>query len=371
MRIAEILEGVPGARLATEADNDAIVRFYDRRAMGTAAFEVGYRRGPDFFALLRCQSDRHVVIVCESAGEIRGVGTITVRDGWAHGAPVKVAYLGDLRIAQDRRLLVSWRRAYGALVAHASEIEELDRASVFVTAVMDANTLARAALIERRGKGGPTYLPLAPFRMQSVLARWPLWPRPRLRDVRVRAATSGDREALEAFYESRQRARFAGFRGDFARRLRAWPGHAIERFVIAEDARSAIIGCVAPWSPSPAKETFVSRVPPHLARAGRVLEPWIRVPKDGETMKILYLTHLEAERPDVLRAMIDLVRERTRDERAHFVALPEYAQFALGDALRPYVVESVPITLYSVHAPGFDGAPIALDRAPGFEMALV
>ena len=75
----------------------------------------------------------------------------------------------------------------------------------------------------------------------------------------------------------------------------------------------------------------------------------IRLPRVGERMKILYLTHLglsdeldASGRVLALRALVDRALERRGD--AHFVALPEIAQFPLGRALQPYIVQSIPIT---------------------------
>ena len=44
--------------MATAADNERLLAFYDRRPMDTAAFQVFYQRAPDFFRLLRYQADR-------------------------------------------------------------------------------------------------------------------------------------------------------------------------------------------------------------------------------------------------------------------------------------------------------------------------
>ncbi len=82
----------------------------------------------------------------------------------------------------------------------------------------------------------------------------------------MRAAATG--AALTAFFEDENRLAPFGFRGELARRLLCWDGLSIADFVYAADERG-IAACVAPWSPSAAKQTVVSRVPTTLRLLGR------------------------------------------------------------------------------------------------------
>ena len=61
MQLAELVSRYPGARLATPADNARILELFERAPMQASAFDVQYRRRPDFFRLLRYQSDRAFV----------------------------------------------------------------------------------------------------------------------------------------------------------------------------------------------------------------------------------------------------------------------------------------------------------------------
>lgn len=380
MKLEDVVRELPGVRVAGPADDDAIVRFFDGAPMGTSSFEVRYQRAPSFFRLLRYQSPRSHVVIAEKDGEVRACATMSVRPGWVDGRPVEVGYLGDLRIAPDRKLLVLWRRVFAKVIAVAAQLEDVG-CEHFVTAVMDENTLARAALIARR-RDGPVYLPLAPFQMRNVLARVPFWPRERA--FRARRATVADLDRVRAFWEESETKKRYGWRGDLDRRLVAWDDFSIASFVLVEDRSGALAAMAAPWSPSKAKSTLVTRMPRGLELAAAVSKmpgSPIRLPRTGERMGIQYLTHLAIS--DALDARgrelaLDALLDRALADRgdAHFVALPEFAAFPLGNAplgnaLRPYIVQSLPITLYTVHPPGSDPAPITLEREPGFEMALV
>ncbi len=384
MRLSDVIRGVPGARLATPEDDPRVLAFFDESPMGTARFEIAYRRSPEFFRLLRYQADRAFVFLSEGDdARVRGIGSLSVRPGWVDGEPAQVGYLGDLRIAHDRRLLVHWRRAYAELVTRAAELDELGGPTHFVTAVMDENALARAALVRRR-RDGPVYLPLSSFRMRTIVARRP-WARRRAHPLVARPAVPSDLPAMSALFEARQRARLFGYRGDLERRLRVWDDLGLHRFYVVEDRAGALHGMTAVWAPTRAKTTLVSRLPPELAVAGaiaRVLPgvPMVRLPRAGEPLRIGYLTCLELEgslgardREHALGALLDEVHRVERRKPWHGLALPEHEGFSLGRALDPFVTNDVPISLYTVHPPGTTRAPYDAPRSepPAFEMALV
>ena len=385
MRLDEFLARHGAARLATRADNARILEFFERRPMRTSAFDVEYRRRPDFFRLLGYQGDRaHVIVTEDGRGGINGVGTLSLRPGWVRGEPTTVGYLGDLRIGFDREILPRWRRVFGELLARAGEIDELADCTHWLTVVLDENRLARTALGPRR-PGMPSLVPLAPFTMRNVLLRLP-WARPRrtARRWSVRQATAADLGGLTEFFERENRRLPLGFRGELERRLAHWEGLSIDDFVYAAD-REGIVACVAPWSPSAAKQTVVSRVPRlfRLVRgATRVMRrPPVRVPAAGEALRIAYLTHLTfasrvppPERAAVFRGMLDVLFERWRGADWHCMSVCDFTAWELGRALGGFVQEKVPITVYEVIPSGRThraGASLGSGDPPAFEMAVV
>ncbi|MEP7347141.1 MAG: hypothetical protein ABI877_17860, partial [Gemmatimonadaceae bacterium] len=162
LRLAELVERVPGGRLATPADNERILAFFDRAPMQTSSFALLYRRSPDFFRLLRCQGERaHVLISVDDRGELRGLGSISLRAGWVDGSATTVGYLGDLRIGFHRESIAHWRRLYSDVIARSCEIEELADCTHWLTTILDDNRLARRTLASGRADA-PAYVPIAP-----------------------------------------------------------------------------------------------------------------------------------------------------------------------------------------------------------------
>jgi hypothetical protein len=386
MRLSELVARHPSARLASPADNARILTFFEETPMRTSAFDVRYCRRPDFFRLIRYQADRaHVIVLENERGGIDGLGTVAVRPGWVGGRSTTVGYLGDLRIRFDRQVLPRWRRLFGDLVMRAPEIDELADCTHWFTAVMDDNRLARTALGPKR-PGMPLLVPLAPFVMRNLILRLPLTRSRRAsRCCDVHRAVEADRGRVAEFFERENRSLPLGFRGELERRLARWEGLSISDFIYATDAKGRIVACVAPWSPSAAKQTLVPYLPAHVRALGRVAAVWptpaVRLPQAGQPLRILYLTHLTfasrlngTDRALVFRAMLDRVFDDRLAAEWHCVALCDFRAWELGRALRGFVQETVPITVYEVVAPGRSGAgegALYAGGPPAFEMAMV
>jgi hypothetical protein len=394
MHLEELVARYPNTRLATPADNARILEFFERTPMHTSAFDVQYRRRPDFFRLLHYQSDRvFVILTDDNEGGIRSLATASLRPGWVAGQPTTVGYLGDLRVRLDRVFSADWRRLFADLVTHTSDIEELADCTHWFTTVIDGNhaalaaleTNARAGRSERRSRrtAQPSLVPIGPFTMRNLVMRLPLAGRSRPRGRwQVCDARATDTATLTAFFEEENRLVRFGFRGELARRLRRWDGLSIDEFVFAGDD-DGIVACVAPWSPGAAKQTVVSRVPTVLrllGRAARALpSPPIRVPEAGEPLRMPYLTHLTfasrltaGERAEVFRSMLDRLFDRWRRADWHCVAMCDFDAWNLGRALGGFVQQTVPITVYAVVPPGSaHGTGATPASPPAFEMAMV
>lgn len=395
MRLAELVARHSNTRLATPADNARILDFFERTPMHTSAFDVRYTRRPDFFKLLRYQSDRAFVMVSEDAGgSIRSLATATLRPGWVDGQPTTIGYLGDLRVSLDRVFSGAWRQLFTDLITQATHIEELADCTHWFTTVIDGNRAALAALGHDgrsenparrvRRPHQPSLVPIGPFTMRNLVMRLPLAGRSRRHGPwQVCDASAAKSAALTAFFEEENRLMPFGFRGELARRLVRWDGLTIADFVYATDERG-IAACVAPWSPSPAKQTVVSHVPTMLRVLGRgaraLPSPPLRVPEAGEPLRMPYLTHLTFasrltpdERAGVFRSVLHHLFDRWRGADWHCVAMCDFDAWNLGRALGGFVQQTVPITVYAVVAPGRAHDPVARPSAcpPAFEMAMV
>src|SRR5262245_33674513 len=88
-------------RLATRADNAAILEFQSQHAM-RAELGLRFDRSPDFFALLDAHSLRHETWLFIEHGCVKAMGTVVIRSAYVAGGRVTAAYLGELRIPPHR-----------------------------------------------------------------------------------------------------------------------------------------------------------------------------------------------------------------------------------------------------------------------------
>jgi len=386
MRLQDFLSRYPGTRVASAADNERLLEFFEAAPMRTSGFEVRYQRRPDFFRLLAHQGDRAYVVMGEEPdGSVAGVGTLSLRPGWVEGRATTVGYLGDLRVRPGRRRSHLWRRIFAELLAESARVDEVSDCEHWLTAILDGNREARRALDGRHAEA-PQLVPLAAFEMRNLMARLPVpWSRWRAHPrLRVFHASAAEAPSLENFLETVNRTRPFGFREPLARRLERWQGLRLEDFVCAADDQG-VVACAAPWSPAPVKQTLVSRVPGWLRglSALTAILPGhpLRVPGAGEALRAPTLTHVcfaerlgEAERVRVFRALLERILVTLADDDWHCLSLCDFRAWGLGRGLRDFVQQTVPISLYAVVAPGrsTDSArALAASGPPAFEMAMV
>lgn len=367
-------------RLATEADNAALCEAFAGITMD-ADLQISIRRDPDFMALYRMQTDRWECWVAEQGGRIVGLGTLLARDGYLDGKPVRVGYLGDLRVAP--RLSGGLRllgQLYGPALDRFAAANDCD---LFLTTIIASNTRALRALTSDRSRqiGIPSYHLLQQFDIRAVHLALP-----RLRTkgrYEVRRAVEPDLPAVAAFLDADSRRRAFGYvldEPELRRRLARWPGFSISDFYLAFDRRDELIGCCAPWDASSVKRTVVTAYRGSMRwvkRAYDMAAPLLGVPtlpSGGQPLKYVYLTHLAipSGEPKIMRALLEAAYRDRRADGFHFLSVCVPQTDPLRPAYSGFLTSNLRSNLYVVAARGQTLPPLALaGRRLGFEMALV
>ena len=293
-----------------------------------------------------------------------------------NGKESGVGYLGDFRIAFDRRFAREWRKSYSEVLASRNEH--------FITAVIDENLRAQNAFV-KRAKADFVYEKLTPYLMVNVLRRLPLSKKHSQaadQSLRFSRGTPADMPDLEKFLNEQERLKAFGYcfnRGELQRRMEKWDGLTAESFFILRDS-SGILGCFAAWSPSQAKVNIVERLPWYFNLA----RPFLKVPQPGTALGAVYLTHLAirrslstADRKDVFRRLFRFYYEGFRDPLAHLFSFCDFPEMAFHESLQGirggFLIQKIPMTLFTVRHT--HSRAEALDpetcREPGFEIALV
>lgn len=371
-------------RPATRADSRAQCDLFARVDMRTD-IDLSVMRDPDFDALYRMQSPIWESWVAELDGDIEGMATILVRNGYVAGTPRRIGYLGDLRLSprvEGRHIL---SRFYGPVLESAARRLDCD---IFLTTIIESNTRAVRALTSdnRRTSRRPRYVPLRRFAIRAVHLTIPRFQFRYLRHhsaITVRTATDSDLGSLSDFLDADGRSRPFGYPcdlQDLQRKLDTWPHLETHSFYLAEDAEGKLVGCVAAWDTAAVKRMVVNayrgpmRRTKLLYNAAAKMGMFPCLPSPGERFRYVYLTHqaVPSEDPAIMRALLGAVYHDYRGKGYHFLSCCVYDDDPLAPAYRGFQYSDLYASLYMV-AP----ASVALQAAcfdagrPGFEMALV
>lgn len=365
MKLFELLARHESVSLANPTDNEAILSFFDSFPMKGEGLILQYQRAPDFFKFLQFHSPEFFVFLLRDKGAITGVGTLILRKGFIGGKETWVGYLGDLRVKSGMRNALMWRKFYEDLIHHAPAIEELRGCRHFITAVIDSNKEAQASLIRAR-KNSFAYHELSGYFMVNISLKKPLKKEPQLT---VRQATPEDAKLVREYYLSKEMRKPFGICDDPALCLSRWENFDWNNFYLAFD-QDRLVGLAGAWSPSPAKRIILKSLPRHL----KLLSTFLRLrknsfPREGEELRPLYLTHLNFDSVEALRALVFHIFSEEKMRSYHLLSLAVFNPeelLALGD----FVIDKIPMALYQVYDNRTPEVLVKKEQ-PGFEMALV
>lgn len=363
-------------RPAEPRDNAARCELFARVAMDSDLV-VSVHRTPDFDALYRLQAKEWLSVVIELDGRIEGTATILVRDGYLDGAVRRVGYLGDLRLSPklEGRMLLD--RFFRPLLEEARDRLGCE---LFLTAVIASNHRALRALTRdtprSKQNGRPRYTLAGDFDIRSLHLLLPR--RAASLPGVVRRATMHDLPALIRLLDEDARSRPFGFvfSRDLERRLAAWPGFAIESFLLAESG-GRLLGALALWDAAPVKRMVVREFRGGMRRVRFGYDLIARLlgmpplPAAGETLRYQYVTHqaIPSGDPRVLRALLTHAHRDLRGKGPQLIMTCAPHGSPLEPAYRGFQATNLPAKLFAVTLPELE--PPRLSGWPGFEMALV
>jgi len=169
-------------RLATPADNAKLLDLFGDVPM-RGELLLTTERAPSFEALYALQAAQTQCWVYELDGRLLGLGTIIWREGYVHGQPTTVAYLGDLRARKEVRGALA--RFYGKIF---NSFCAQTGCQHFYTGILASNAAALKALTARSAhrEQQPRYELFRRFDAMQV--QFTRRPRPRHRaELRVRS----------------------------------------------------------------------------------------------------------------------------------------------------------------------------------------
>lgn len=315
------------------ADVDELRRI-DRACTIESEIAMRFDRGDDFFAWANLCFERHVYLGISAGGELVGFALVGLFTGQVLGEPTPCTYVGDVRVAPE------WR-GQGALGAMIRE----STASVWPEAPLGLGVTKSG---NRAGEGVAS----AFFRQSGVFAAPPvplevdvlptfLRPRPP-GGIDTRPARREDAPLVaDLLWRHLAGRSFAPLpTADDVEALFARPGLEPASWVVAE-RRGRAVGVLGAWDLTPLRGTVVTR----YSAAARLLRglhrlarlAWRRMPplpELGETLRVLVTTHVTADEPVVLRAMLVEALRRGHEAGHHAVTVGFVGHDPLAPAVR-------------------------------------
>lgn len=146
--VISLFKAFPNVRLANHADGELLARFVNETSMSAGTLRIGFTRGHDYFSLMNLQGEKYAALVCEEHGRIVGVGAVTFRRASVRGKTKTVGYLQDLRVSglAHHKTRIQFYQCFSELVRLCPRLPEFDYCSVLLTAILDENHPAKAAL---------------------------------------------------------------------------------------------------------------------------------------------------------------------------------------------------------------------------------
>lgn len=349
--------------LATPA-HDAPLRRLLRENPMPGPIALSLEREPSFFAAAALEGPEHHAIVAVEDGCVVAAGSISARLRFINGQPMRVGYLGALRLDASCRARSSiLLRGYDAF----RKLHEQDGPPIYLTSIVAGNLPARRFL-EKGLPGMPAYHFLGEFVTLIIpCPRRPSLFRPisragkKLRRQGIRLMPGSDErggELLELLYHTNQKYQFAP----------VWAASELhpENFRMACAPNGRLVACAAIWDQRSVKQTVVRGYSASLRwarplinlRAAFLGQP--RLPRIGTSISHAFLSHLavDPESPHLLDHLITLLRGVARGRGIDYLALgfdsrdPRVAH--LRKAFRPREIIS---RIYATHWP--DGAILA------------
>lgn len=215
------------------------------------SIDIKISREQQFFSFYQRLGLPYKTYILEDDKEILGTASFLMRELKFNDHTIKVAQACDLRIANNRKAILSWSKFFQPIL---EEIRAKEHCDSFITSINHTETQAMNAFIRPkvRRKEQPSYTLSRKYNLVSIHGHYP-WQPALNPNITVRPYNSSDKEPLIEFISGHLKnycfvpAALTENVADYIHRslLYSW-----SQFLIAFSNEGKIIGCVQPISSS-------------------------------------------------------------------------------------------------------------------------
>lgn len=303
---------------ATSSDSEALLEFFNSTTL-PGYVELSLDRREPFDALYAIQSqDYDTFIIRDRNGRIHGTFSIIYSDSLFNDKLTKIGFATDIRVGSNREALLTWSRYFLETI----DFSRKQRNCEYLFSVLSQgsgktyNTFLRG---RSRISTFPRYHLIRRFVLITVNGRVRFFSRP-LSTIRVARADHRSIDALINYFALKvsKLPLAPPFIGNaekstkdfFMQRLTLWKGLKLEDFLIAYDSQNNIVGCMAPWDPTPIQSYKVQSYHGSISgyrkffAMGSLIGMTRRLPSRSNNLRFKFLTHVCANNHDIFQALL-------------------------------------------------------------------
>jgi len=237
-------------REATTQDSHSLNTFFTSiPTFGSITFKIS--REEQFFSFYQRLGIPYKTYILQDQGEILGTASFLIRELRFNDHILKIAQACDLRIAQNRKAILSWSKFFQPLL---EEIRSKENCDAFLTSINHTETQTMNAFIrpKTRRSGQPTYSLSRKYNLVSIHGRYPWQTKPNP-NILVRPYNTSDKTNLIAYIQQ-QLTNYCFVPKELSENVADYIHHSLlyswSQFLIAFDKGGKIVGCVQPISSS-------------------------------------------------------------------------------------------------------------------------
>jgi hypothetical protein len=337
-------------------EHDSELRRLLRENPMQGRISISVEREPDFFAAAVVEGPEHQTIVAIEDGRVVATGSISARQRFINGEPMRVGYLGGLRLDQSCRGRPEIiRRGYEVF----KNIHERGGPPIYLSSIVAGNQAA-LRFLERGLKGMPTYRFLGEL-VTLIIQRSHLWKFKHPASCARRVLRNRDLRALHGSHGSNAEILEILNRNNREYQLApVWSASDIcaDDFWTLYSSFDTPVGCAAIWDQRAMKQTVVRGYSGALKWARpfcNVAAMFLgtpRLPEIGAPLSHVYVARLAtgSDQPELVECLVNLLRASNRALSADYLVIgfdsrdPRLAHLRKVFRAREYVSR-----IYAVH----------------------
>lgn len=319
--------------LATDSDDAALRRLLRDNPM-SGDISLSLEREPNYFAAAKLEGDVHRTIAAYENGRIICAGNVSTCERFVNGVPVRIGYLGGLRLDSSSRNRISILRR-GFEFFH--QLHQENGPPLYLTSIASDNLPARR-LFERGIRGMPTYHFLGEFVSLAIACKG----RRLFRTLAPTRSPSNSGLKVVCGLDSLESSLF-DLMNNINRNYQFSPVWSMKRiqscfrysnlgaedYCIVVTPQHTPTACAAIWDQRSIKQVVVRGYAPYLRSIRPVLNAAAKflgrpqLPAVGQSLEIAYISHLtiEEDQPELMECLIENLRRAARSRKLEYLVL--------------------------------------------------